>query len=317
MSNACIDGDRRQPRYDQESVQKANLVLVTWNVDSTSPSPASRISAIISNIATLAPAIDIIFFQEVSREGLRFLLEDPHIRQFWYSSEADEVNWLGQSFASMTLLSKRCFVHSNGPSGVAKPRLGPVWRLKYPSRFGRDALCCDIFLPSPARLSSSPVGTSYVRVRLVNVHLDSLPIQPSRRPQQIAAVASTLQSANRGLVAGDFNPVLAEDATLISDNHLVDVWLEHHPTESGYTWGVDGQQPFPPGRLDKVALFGLQSRSIEVMHPDVIKRSLQGGESALDSPGVTEDARPLQQGEETVSWSDHSGLRCSFGLISE
>jgi len=26
--------------------------------------------------------------------------------------------------------------------------LGPIWRVKYPSRFERDALCCDILLPS-------------------------------------------------------------------------------------------------------------------------------------------------------------------------
>ena len=45
--------------------------------------------------------------------------------------------------------------------------LGPIWRVKYPSRFERDALCCDILLPS-----HGPAKNPF-RVRLANVHLDS------------------------------------------------------------------------------------------------------------------------------------------------
>ncbi|TWU77072.1 hypothetical protein ED733_008036 [Metarhizium rileyi] len=282
-----------EQKHHQRAIQNSPFVLVTWNVDSSSPLPAARISAIASHLATLTPAVDIIFLQEVSPEALRFLLSHQQIRHFWYSSEADETNWQGQFFASMTLLSKRRFIrHAEASSVIAT--LGPVWRLKYPSRFGRDALCCDIFLPSPAHLSSSAGETQYVRVRLVNVHLDSLPIQPSQRPQQISLIASVLRSTNCGLVAGDFNPVLADDATLIADNQLIDVWHELHPGDPGFTWGVDGQQTFPPSRLDKVALVGLQAHRIEVMHPE-----------AVELP---------DQSRHTVPWSDHSGLRCILGL---
>lgn len=300
---------KREIEPQQQHIQSPKFVLVTWNVDSSSILPEKRISAIMSHIVELAPAVDIIFFQEVSRQALRSLLCDTQIRQDWYSSEADETNWDGQSFASMTFLSKRRFNHTNGS-------LGPVWRYKYPSRFGRDALCCDIFLPLPIQL---PTGEAdYVRARLVNVHLDSLPIQPSRRPRQLSIIASVIQSAKRGLVAGDFNPVLPEDATLIPENHLVDAWHELYPNEPGFTWGVDGQQPFPPGRLDKVAVVGLRPYHMEVMHPGVLDLALDNprvnttGEDALN---IGDEAGVVKQSDQTVPWSDHSGLRCSVELV--
>ena len=138
------------------------------------------------------------------------------------------------------------------------------------------------------------------RVRLVNVHLDSLPIQPSLRPRQLAIVANMLHAAGRGVVAGDFNPVLPGDDGLVQANRLVDVWTELQGTE-GFTWGIDGKQPFPPGRLDKVAVVGLEAKTIDVIHPGVL--------SDLDKVDGGQD------GESTVPWSDHSGLRCSLGLV--
>ncbi|ENH71056.1 hypothetical protein FOC1_g10008428 [Fusarium oxysporum f. sp. cubense race 1] len=56
--------------------------------------------------------------------------------------------------------------------------VGPVWRVKYPSRFGRDALCCDV------SVRSSPINET-CQLRLINVHLDSLPVQPLKHPEQL------------------------------------------------------------------------------------------------------------------------------------
>lgn len=210
----------------------------------------------------MTPTIDILFFQEVSRQALQYLLADPYIRQFWYSSEADDANWQGQPFASMTLLSRRRFDHGNGPSATAA-KLGPLWRLKYSSRFGRDAL---------------------------------------------------------GLVAGDFNPVLPEDDTLVADNHLVDAWLELRENESGFTWGVDGQEPFPPARLDKVALLGLRPHSMDLMHPEKIKLRLQEPEEGPvhgNDLVVSDEPRKKQEDGQAVPWSDDSGLKCSFALVCD
>ena len=284
-----------------------SLVLVTWNVDSSLPLPTSRISAIISRILSLTPAVDIIFLQEVSRAALSVMLNDVRIRQHWFSSEVDTPNWRGHSFASMTLLSKERFAYPKESSEI--PTLGPVWRVKYPSRFGREALCCDIFVPSP----SPALGNPNARFRLVNVHLDSLPVHPSCRPRQISIIASILCSAGRGVVAGDFNPVLPEDETLVQDNGLVDAWVELRSSEPGFTWGIDGKQHFPPNRLDKVATVGLKAQDIEVLHPESITRpgKLERVKSAEDPPSHEQE----HDVDELVPWSDHSGLRCSFKRV--
>ncbi|PNY25816.1 Uncharacterized protein TCAP_04252 [Tolypocladium capitatum] len=281
------------PNKESSEELHRDLVLVTWNVDATSSSPEKRMSRIISNILSLTPAADVVFLQEVSRAALSYILDDSRVRRHWYSSEADAASWEGQSFACMTLLSKARFGHPR--ESTPRATLGPVWRVKYPSRFGRDALCCDV-LASPSR-----AGRARTRVRLINVHLDSLPIQPSRRPRQISAVASFIRSAGRGLVAGDFNPVLSEDETLIQDNGLLDAWVELRPQDPGHTWGVDGKQPFPPNRLDKIATLGLQAKDIEVMHPGII---------------TTSESTPAERsdGDGSVPWSDHSGLRCTFEM---
>lgn len=185
----------------------------------------------------------------------------------------------------MMLVSKARF----GPSNKSMPvsALGPVWRVNFPSRFGRDALCNDIFV------SSSTDNSSQIsRLRLINVHLNSLALEPSRRPKQLSITAEMLRETRKGLIAGDFNPVLPEDKTLVADNGLVDAWVKLHDSEPGFTWGVSGKQAFPPGRLDKIAMLGLQPHEIEVMHPDVIEKE--------------------EFGVGQVPWSDHSGLRCTF-----
>ncbi|KAF5000864.1 hypothetical protein FGRMN_1473 [Fusarium graminum] len=250
-----------------------DLTVVSWNIHSGGNFAEERAEAILSRILGLQK-IDIIFFQEVSKPALVHLLEDPRIRQSWYSSEKDLTSWGGHLFATMTLLSKDRFTSSN---------LGSQWRVKLPSRFDRDALCCDIFVPS---LSDG------IQLRLINVHLDSLPALPSKRPEQLSIVANLLREAGHGLVAGDFNAVLPQDDKLIRNNRLVDAWVELHEHDSGFTWGVDGKQRFSAGRLDRVAIFGLRAIDIKVLHPDTIT----GHDGCV------------------VPWSDHSGLKFTFGF---
>ena len=274
----------------------SNLVLATWNVDSASSRPEARITAITSHVLALRPSVDIIFLQEVSRPALATILDDSRIRSSWYSTEADDTSWQGQSFATMTLMSKSRF---GAPNETTKaPRLGSVWRTKYPSHFGRDALCCDI-------ISSSDDPTETTSLRLINVHLDSLQIQPSQRPRQLSIISSILSKADFGLVAGDFNPVLPEDNTLVSDNNLVDAWISLHNKEPGFTWGIDGYKPFPPTRLDKVAMLKLKAHKMSVMHPGSVPQL----QRSQDIHAYQEGAR----GEgEMMPWSDHSGLMCVF-----
>ncbi|KAJ6030660.1 uncharacterized protein N7446_000278 [Penicillium canescens] len=283
-----------------ENIQNIpKLVLLTWNIDATSSQTQARVTEIITFITDLDPKVDVVFLQEVSKTALRQLLGDARVRESWLSSERDDTAWGKQSFATVTLVSKARFA-SNAEFGMNNAILGPIWRVKYPSHFDRDALCCDIFVPSPTKPESESKPSSATRIRLINVHLDSLPIQPSYRPRQISIVSSFLHAAGYGIVAGDFNPVLEEDATLIENSGLTDVWTSLRSKELGYTWGVDGEQPFPPNRLDKVAVLGLTPSSIRILQP--------GDLSNLETK--SQQAEP----SEDVPWSDHHAFLCTLNL---
>lgn len=279
---------------------------MTWNVDAFGDFHESRMDGILSRFQQMLAddnGPDVVFFQEVSRKALAHLLQSAWFREQWVSSEADETNWADVPFATMTLLSHCSFdIISGDGKNSPKPTssstvdagsgLCPLWRVKYPSRFKRDALCCDIFW-----------GTE-TRIRLVNVHLDSLPIQPNRRPLQAAIAANLLRTAGVGcgVIAGDWNPLSEDDMALVEENGLVDAWRMLRPGEDGYTWGLDGKsEPFPPGRLDKVALLGLKPLDIQVLHPET-----------LPEAGGSEGETMAGNDREGVLWSDHSGLFCSF-----
>lgn len=277
--------------------QTQNLQLLTWNIDAFGNHYESRTEGILSKIRQMladGSGPDVVFFQEVSKKALSYLLKRDWIRDHWISSEANETNWADVPFASMTFLSRSRFSPGGRPESPAPSSagtstggfsLGPVWRIKYPSRFKRDALCCDI------------LWNHTTRIRLINVHLDSLPIQPNLRPQQVAIAADLLRTAGigRGVICGDWNPVTEQDMELVQNNGLVDAWEYLHPGEDGFTWGLDGKgEPFPPGRLDKIAVLGLRLKDINVVHPGTLQ-------TASDSEGVP--------------WSDHSGLICSFTIV--
>lgn len=291
----------------------SKLRLLTWNIDAFGDRHESRMDGILSEIQQMCAANrgpDIVFFQEVSRKSLACLLQNDWVRQNWISSEANDTHWADVPFATLTLLSRSLFgitynlYTSDGQAGTtpvisnnAKNNsfsLGSVWRVKYPSRFSRDALCCDVLYNSTAR------------IRLINVHFDSLPIQPSRRPRQVAIAADLVRTSgvSYGVIAGDWNPVLDEDRDLVKKNGLTDAWEHLHPDQDGFTWGLDGKgAPFPPSRLDKIAILGIRPSQIRVIHPGVVTTAIgSDGESISES------------GKEDVPWSDHSGLLCSFNL---
>lgn len=291
--------------------QRRILRLVTWNVDAFGDNHESRISGILAKLQQISLngcGPDIIFFQEVSRKALARLLQAAWVRENWVSSEADETNWADVPFAAMTLISRSfsvvpCPISEGSPEATstsaadATYELCPAWRVKYPSRFKRDALCCDI-----------PWDRA-TRIRLVNVHLDSLPIQPNQRPRQVAIAASLLRTAGvgRGVIAGDWNPVSEEDMALLQENGLEDAWERLNPGEDGFTWGLDGKpDPFPSARLDKVAVLGLKPLDIQIIHP----------ESSSATMGSEIELLAGNDGE-GVPWSDHSGLLCSLMLDDE
>ena len=285
------------------SQDSLRLSLVTWNIDAFGPEHEARMSGILSMVRARPTAPDVVFFQEVSRQAMRHLAQDGWVRDNYYSCEVDAKYWAEAPFMTVTLLSR----HTFGPSrdDPTRAALGAVWRIRYESRYGRDALCCEIAPPS----TGSGSGPGVRHVCLVNVHLDSLSDRPSLRPPQLGCVAATLRATGRGLVAGDFNPTLPDDDALVEKNGLVDVWTELRPEEDGLTWGVGVKTPYPARRFDKIAVLGMRGVEIDTLEPGCIESSASEQSDEDDSGNEWSDGTVTP-----LPWSDHFGLRCSLEL---
>jgi len=199
----------------------------------------------------------------------------------------------------MTLLSRERFAftfdlesHKEDDEADREDKfmLGPVSRVKLPSKYGRCALSVDIIPPSST-------STTY---RLVNVHLDSLGDTLHYRTEQMEILANLLRKpgCGGGLIAGDFNAISSEDHGLLDKNGLVDAWVALHGRKGldGATWGVERERHhgLGPRRLDKVAMLGAEAKDMEILHPGLIE---------VPKPGEPFDYIPC---------SDHHGLRLTF-----
>ncbi|KAF1967273.1 hypothetical protein BU23DRAFT_592704 [Bimuria novae-zelandiae CBS 107.79] len=236
------------------------LETVTWNADAGSPSPGPRISTLLQTIESHITA-DIIFLQEVNEAALVQLLAHPWVQQNWYSNEADTSHFRHQALTTVTLISKSSSV-----------KLGQVWRVNLPSPFERDGLCCDVFAKNASQKENS-------RVRLVNVHLDSLHTIPLLRMQQVWIVTQFMRSAGCGVVAGDFDPLFQEDEKVLQINGLVDSWASFRQWDPGYTWGLsEEEQLLFSSRLGKVVVYSLAAANIDMLPVS----SIQHGDTALD-----------------------------------
>lgn len=221
-----------------------SLKLVTWNVDGWAKDADQRISAILADIRTHNP--DVILLQELNAKTTTALLSNQWIRDSFYTSNASpEPENSGVPIVQITFVSRTLDV-------------GEVWSQTLPSRYERNLVISD-------------VGG----VRLINVHFDSLAHDPSFRPEQVQIASELIKEAGAGVIAGDWNPVMEIDHSLVQQNGLVDAWNEVG-SGPGFTWNWDGRskEPFPPQRLDKVAVFGMRAREISVLEPG----TLQSGE---------------------------------------
>ena len=115
----------------------------------------------------------------------------------------------------MTLLSSKRFAFDLEPQKEEREvergekfLLGPVSRVKLPSKYGRCALSLDIIPPSTA-------STQTAAYRVVNVHLDSLGDTLPYRTEQLEILANLLHEPRcaGGLIAGDFNPTIMPSST--------------------------------------------------------------------------------------------------------
>ena len=294
---------------DRRAIGK-QLTLTSWNINALSHyKRVERSELILDHILKAPKSSDIIFLQEVASSVRQSLLDDTRVRSSFLTTDAqDDTAFRGVPFATMTLLSNERFVtppriekdeddgegegkgerKGEGEGGSAMV-LDSVFRMTFPSRYNRDALCVDI---------RDPAAPGAV-LRLLNVHLDSLD-SCFRRYLEVRLLNDLLREdgSSGGVIAGDFNAIYPEDDTLADEHGLVDAWVALQQRsrtapdadDGGATWGVgveleDGQKPL---RLDKVVMLGLEPVEIEVLRPGFI------------DPGVP--------------WSDHCGLRCTFAV---
>ena len=274
---------------DAHAVGKQTLSLTSWNIQASQPRSVARSKLILDYIFKGPKFPDIILLQEVASSARQSILSDPMVRSSFLTTDAeDDTSFKGVPFATMTLLSSKCFVspllaEEVKDEGGSNMVLDSVFRTQLPSRYERDALCVNIAAPAGQVL------------RLLNVHLDSLDSQ-FRRALQMEVLAGLLREpgCSGGIIAGDFNAILPEDHALVDKHELVDAWVALHGSttgpDGGATWGVgvELEDGLKPGRLDKVVMLGLQPNEIEVLQP-----------------GLIDAYTPL---------SDHCGLRCTFTI---
>ena len=282
----------------QHPALTSHFSLITQNLDAFSPRPIARANLLLGGILKKSKRPDIIFLQEVTSGVRTSILGNPKVREAFLVTDAeDRTSFDGVPFANMTLLSSKRFAfglelqkEEDGVERGEKFTLGPVFRVKLPSKYGRCALSVDLIPPS----------TPSTACRLVNVHLDSLGHTLPYRTEQMEILANLLREpgCGGGLIAGDFNAISPKDHALLDKNGLVDAWVALHGNKGldGATWGVgvgrhDG---LGPGRLDKVATLGVDAKDMEILRP---------GLSEVPKPGEDSDYIPC---------SDHYGLRLSF-----
>lgn len=277
--------------------------LITQNLDGLSSRPIARARKLLDNLllnhlVRESQVPDIIFLQEVTRGVRKSILDDPNIRDAFFVTDAEDgTSFDGVPFANMTLLSRQRFA-TDPESQKERDRvqrgekfmLGPVFRVTLPSKYGRCALSVDIVSPY------APATTC----RLVNVHLDSLWDTLHHRIEQVKILSDLLREpgCGGGLIAGDFNAISPKDHTLLKENGLVDAWvaLKGEQGLGGATWGVGVHRNdrLGRGRLDKVAMLGVEAKDMEILRP---------GSIAVPKPGGESDSVPC---------SDHYGLKLDF-----
>jgi tyrosyl-DNA phosphodiesterase 2 len=272
--------------------------LTTLNLNAFSSRPVARAKQLLDELLKESNPPDIIFLQEVTSDVCTSILGNPKVREAFLVTDAeDQTSFEGVPFANMTLLSSKRFAFDlesqKGEDGVERGEkfmLGPVFRVKLPSKYGRCALSVDII----------PPFTTSTTYRLINVHLDSLGHTLPYRTEQMEILANLLREpgCGGGLIAGDFNANSPEDHALLDKNGLVDAWVALHGREGldGATWGVgvERHDGLGPGRLDKVAMLGVEAKDMEILRPSRIE---------VPKPGEPPDYIPC---------SDHYGLRLRF-----
>ncbi|KAI0694632.1 Endonuclease/exonuclease/phosphatase [Cytidiella melzeri] len=234
---------------------KTSIKVVTWNVDFMAPNPRTRLSTILEHIQLDVfgcsaddeqPEPCCILLQEVSPEAFPDILENDWVRQHFCVMPVKPDQWPNGHYGNVTLVSRTI------------PVLNAQLLQFGNSLMGRHALVVDLKLDAPCTGTYKPEHASQtkdaVTVRVANVHLESLPMGTSMRPDQLLTTADMLREdgIHAGVIAGDMNAIAPEDDSIHEQAGLLDAWTGDEADEEALTWGHQPPSEYPPGRLDKI-----------------------------------------------------------------
>ncbi|KAK8084501.1 hypothetical protein PG997_005772 [Apiospora hydei] len=274
----------------------------SWNIDFMLPCAEARMGAALAHLEGLTSQLPattavLINLQETTPSDLITISQQPWIRSGFHMTDLDSSAWASGMYGTTTLVDRRLTVAA-------------CFRVHYAAtQFERDALFVDVTAPAIAPRS----------VRFGNSHLESLALDPPRRPEQMRVAARYLPITEElagAVIAGDFNAILPFDATLHSDNGLKDAYLESGGREGaaeGMTWGQQAhpaaRERFGLSRMDK-AFFcgaGIKLQGFERIGADVVV-----GEDKQE-----QRAKVLQLGFEKAWVTDHLGIKATFSLVQD
>lgn len=280
------------PQSPYDNSLPTSLNLITWNVDFATPEANRRLTAALDYLQFHAfpehrggkPPHCLILLQEINIDAFNTLLAHPWVRE-WFRvvPGSAEAGWpKGATYGTVTL------VHA--------PLVNSACVHFEESWMGRNALVTDIALGGGG---GSAAAENRARVlRVVNTHLESLPMGTPMRVAQMGVIGEMLKEAGwvvGGIVGGDMNAISPSDATLAEQNGLLDAW-EHARAdgeeEAGTTWGYQPTNRFPPGRLDKILYTESDAFDVKDVRRVAVGLRMPGGD-----------------------WvSDHYGLACRVGI---
>ena len=277
------------PQAVYDNILPTSLSIITWNIDFATPEADRRLTAALDYLRYHVfpehrggrPPNCLILLQEINIGAFNTLLAHPWVREWFRVVPASpEAGWpRGATYGTITL------VHA--------PLVNSMCVHYEDSYMGRSALVTDIMVGGAAERHTPRI------LRVINTHLESLPMGTPMRITQMGVMAGLLNEAGilGGITCGDMNAIAPSDATLPEQNGLSDAWEYRRDGEDveGTTWGYQPMTRYPPGRLDKILY--TESDAFDVMD---VRRIAVG----LKMPG----------GE----WvSDHYGLACHVGIRQE
>ncbi|KAH6913117.1 Endonuclease/exonuclease/phosphatase [Coprinopsis sp. MPI-PUGE-AT-0042] len=239
------------------------LKIITWNIDFVTPQKEERLRAALRHIQwtlgckkeTDMPEDPVcIMLQEIHRDVFQTILDDEWVRKCFIVAPDSPELWPDDAlYGNVTLVSKRLTLVKCQILHFAKTTMQ------------RAALAVYVLLSEPEP------SEDVAMICLVNTHLESLPEGFPYRPEQLKLAAGFLkqEDVRGGVVAGDMNAIMPEDANLHADVQLRDAWRRGDHDEEGFTWGYQetfNPGRYPHGRLDKVLYLPRRGYKVEAPH---------------------------------------------------